>query len=490
MAILQTKTNMKTKAQDVYRTLMRAAQAANSRMDRYLREWKLTISQWGVMDALHHLGPLTQRDLATNQLMSNANITMIVDNLEKRGLVQRCRQSDDRRYVKVHLTKEGNRMFEEIFPQHVMNIVGEMSVLKPSEQEALARLCRKIGVKGERNEARIISGPLSQFVQRQEAVMNREILGLHHVTAIARDPDLNLDFYSGVLGMRLVKRTVNFDDPGAYHFYYGDETGRPGTILTFFVWPSAPRGTRGPGQVTDLTFSVPDGSMPFWADRLKGHGVTVQGPIRRFEEEVLSFTDPEGLHLELVSPAGIRGDNGWKKGPVPLEHGIVGFHSVTLSESQLKETNLLFLKTLDFHVIGEERDRTRYLVGAPGNGTFLDVVRSPGGEMGRIAVGTVHHVAWRVATDEIQLAWRNKLLGSGRYVTPVNDRKYFNSIYFHEPGGVLFEIATDPPGFTVDERLDRLGNELMLPTWLEPARGQIEDGLPRLRRMTKLGRAA
>jgi glyoxalase family protein len=489
MDVRQTNINTKSKALDAYRTLVRAAQIATSTIDRHLREWRLTVSQWGILDALHHLGPLTQKDLAIQHLMSNANITMIVDNLEKRGLVQRRRQSSDRRYIKVHLTEEGTRMFEEISPRHVMNIVGEMSALKPSEQEALARLCRKFGVKSERHEARITSELLTRFVQRQEAVMNGEILGLHHVTAIAGDPDRNLDFYTGVMGMRLVKKTVNFDDPGAYHFYYGDETGRPGTILTFFVWPSAPRGRRGPGQVTDLTFSVPDGSMPFWIDRLNRRGISFEGPTRRFEEEVLSFSDPEGLRLELVSPVGLRPANGWRNGPVPPEHGIVGFHSVTLSESQMKETNSLFLKTLDFHVIAEEGDRTRYLAGSPGKGTFLDVVGSPEGEVGRITVGTVHHVAWRVATDEIQLAWRNKLLASGRYVTPVKDRRYFNSIYFHEPGGVFFEIATDTPGFAVDERPDRLGSELMLPTWLETVRGQIEEALPRLR-MTKLGRAA
>lgn len=319
--------------------------------------------------------------------------------------------------------------------------------------------------------------------------MSGEILGLHHVTAIAGDPDRNLDFYTSVMGMRLVKQTVNFDDPGAYHFYYGDETGRPGAILTFFVWPSAPRGRRGPGQVTDLAFSVPDGSMPFWIDRLKKHGISFEGPTRRFADEVLSFSDPEGLLLELVSPAGLRADNGWRKGPVPPEHGILGIHSVTLSELEPKETNLLFLKTMNFHVIGEEGDRTRYWAGSPGNGTFVDLVRSQERDEGRIAVGAVHHVAWRVATDEIQVEWRNKLLQSGRYVTPVKDRKYFNSIYFHEPGGVLCEIATDPPGFAVDERPDRLGSELMLPAWLEPARRQIEDGLPRLS-MTKFGRAA
>jgi glyoxalase family protein len=305
------------------------------------------------------------------------------------------------------------------------------------------------------------------------------------VTAIARDPNLNLDFYTGLLGLKLVKLTVNFDDPGAYHLYYGDDLGRPGTILTFFVWPSAPRGRRGPGQLTELTFSVPDGSMPFWIDRLKTNGVSFQGPTRRFQEEVVSFSDPEGLLLELVSPEGVLPDSSRKGGIVSPEHNILGFHSVTLSESKWNETASLLIKTLDFHMVGEERNRVRYLAGSPGQGTYVDVMRLPDGEPGNIAVGTVHHVAWRVAENEIQLAWRNKLLANGLYVTPVKDRKYFNSIYFHEPGGVLFEIATDLPGFAVDERPDQLGTELMLPAWLEPSRGQIEKALPPLRKVRR-----
>ncbi len=310
--------------------------------------------------------------------------------------------------------------------------------------------------------------------------MEKHILGIHHVTAIAGDPQRNIDFYAGVLGLRLVKLTVNFDDPTTYHLYYGDEVGRPGTVLTFFPWPDAPRGRLGSGQLTTTSFSIPDGSMAFWIDRLRGKGVLFEGPTRRFDEEVLSFSDPDGLPLELVQHDYADERVGWKEGPVAGEFAVRGFYSVTLTEEALDETASLLVGTLGFRKKGEERDRVRYEVGDAGPGGFVDVVSSPDVARGFVSVGTVHHVAWRARDDEQQRAWREEVVKEGLKVTPIIDRKYFHSIYFREPGGVLFEIATDNPGFTVDESREELGSGLVLPLWLEPERARIEKSLPKV----------
>ena len=311
--------------------------------------------------------------------------------------------------------------------------------------------------------------------------MKPEILGIHHVTAIATDPQRNVDFFRDVLGLRLVKKTVNFDDPGTYHLYYGDERGRPGTILTFFPWPLAARGSRGAGQATVTSFSVPEDSIGWWRDRLAGHGVVIEDPAERFEEEVLTFLDPDGLKLELVAHAGVAEVAPWSAGPVPPRHAVRGFHSVTLCEQGYESTVQLLTGELGFRPVDELRDRFRFEVGKPGDlATRVDIVCSPETGIGHISAGTVHHVAWRVAGNAEQLVWRERLLGRGLNVTPVLDRNYFQSIYFREPGGVLFEIATDPPGFTVDEALEELGAALKLPAWLEPHRARIEAVLPRL----------
>jgi glyoxalase family protein len=244
-----------------------------------------------------------------------------------------------------------------------------------------------------------------------------KILGLHHVTAIAGAPQTNVDFYSEVLGLRLVKRTVNFEDPATYHLYYGDESGRPGTLLTFFPWPGAGRGTRGAGQATVTALSVPRSSLGWWQDRLSAEGIITEGPFERFEDEL----------------------------------SIRGLHSVTLTVHSYEDTVELLTEGLGFDPIRELGDRSRFEVPPPRDRpTMVDVVKTSPGE-GRVAVGTVHHVAWRTASDEEQLAWRERLLGRDLDVTSVLDRNYFRSIYFREPGGVLFEIATDPPGFTIDE---------------------------------------
>ena len=307
------------------------------------------------------------------------------------------------------------------------------------------------------------------------------ILGIHHVTAIAGDPQRNIDFYTGLLGLRLVKLTVNFDDPATYHLYYGDRVGHPGTILTFFPWPGAPLGRLGTGQLTVTSFSIREASIDFWSERLKSHGVAFQGPSRRFGEQVLSFSDPDGLRLELVAHADVREGDAWTHGPVPQAHAIRGFFGVTLSEEAFGPTASLLTGTLGFRQVKEQDDRFRFEVGSGGSGSFVDVLSLPGAPHGAVSVGTVHHVAWRTPDDEQQKSWRAKLAQKGLNVTPVIDRKYFHSIYFHEPGGVLFEIATDPPGFTVDEPAEQLGTRLNLPPWLEPLRDEIQQALPKVR---------
>jgi catechol 2,3-dioxygenase-like lactoylglutathione lyase family enzyme len=309
--------------------------------------------------------------------------------------------------------------------------------------------------------------------------MNKEILGLHHVTAIAGDPQRNIDFYAGLLGLRMVKLTVNFDDPSTYHLYYGDEMGHPGTILTFFPWPGAPKGRHGTGQLTATSFSIPEEAVGFWVQRLGQYHVAFEEPSRRFGEHVISFSDPDGLRLELVASHDAR--QPWRDGPVPAEYAVRGFHSVTLSEDGYDRTAPLLTNTLGFHQTLQEGNRSRYEIGEGGAGALVDILSLPDSGMGVVSVGTVHHVAWRTPDDDQQKAWRETIAQAGLHVTPVIDRKYFHSIYFREPGGVLFEVATDPPGFTVDEPSDQLGTQLLLPPWLEPMRGEIERTLPPVR---------
>jgi len=310
--------------------------------------------------------------------------------------------------------------------------------------------------------------------------------GLHHVTAIASDPQRNVDFYTGVLGLRLVKTTVNFDDPGTYHLYYGDEAGRPSTILTFFPWPDVPAGRQGAGLTTSTAFSVPPESLGWWQGRLADLGVDVDAPRDRDTgggaEEVLSLRDPDGLHVDLVASAGDT-RSGWDgTSGVPAEHAVRGLHSVTLTERLLEPTAQVLAATLGMAAEGETRDRARFTMGGDASGTLVDVAADTSGRRGLQAGGTVHHVAFRAPDGATQQRWRQELLDAGFQVTPVLDRQYFTSIYFREPGGVLFEIATDQPGFDVDEPLLELGRHLKLPPWLEPDREQIERALPPLRR--------
>ena len=304
--------------------------------------------------------------------------------------------------------------------------------------------------------------------------------GFHHLTAIVGDPQENVDFYTRVLGQRLVKQTVNFDDPGTYHLYYGDEKGAPGTIMTFFPWPDAPQGRRGTGQIVDVSFAIPATALEYWADRLSQHGVAIIGPTTRFNEQVISFLDPHGLSLELVAHQGAESRSAWKQGPIPEAYAIRGFSGITLAETRHEPTATMLTDMLGFRLSQQEGNRFRYEGGAGDSVARVDVLSAPDQPRGRIAVGTVHHVAWRTEDDAHQLDWQQHLLAHGRQVTEVRDRQYFHSIYFHEPGGVLFEIATDPPGFAIDEPVDSLGTHLKLPPWLEPSRSELEKVLPQL----------
>ncbi len=310
--------------------------------------------------------------------------------------------------------------------------------------------------------------------------MVRVIPGIHHVTAISGDPQGNIDFYTGVLGLRLVKLTANYDDPSTYHLYFGDKLGHPGTILTFFPWPEAPKGQRGSGQAVATSFSIPEKAVDYWADRLKADRVPFQGPSGRFGERVISLSDPDGLSLELVSGASSASDRFWEGGPVQSEYAIRGFHHVTLSERESGSTATLLTETMGFSSLGREGDRARFETGDGGPGAIVDLLVQPGLPRGLISVGTTHHVAWRTPSDEEQRDWRAVIAEAGLNVTPIIDRRYFHSIYYREPGGVLFEIATEPPGFTVDQPVEELGARLVLPPWLEPSRAEIESHLPRV----------
>lgn len=307
--------------------------------------------------------------------------------------------------------------------------------------------------------------------------MAQKVHGIHHVTAISGDPQASVDFYVGVLGLRLVKKTVNFDDPFTYHLYYGDEVGEPGTILTFFPWGNRGlRGRQGPGQVTVTGFSIPENSVGFWIDRLKEKDVPFKGPLTRFEQEIITLHDVDGLELELVATSDDR--PGWRQGPVPAEHAIRGFYGVALSVEGYERTAGLLTTTLGFRQVQESGNRFRYEADAGGPGTVVDLLCLPDAPHGTIGVGTVHHVAWRAHDEEEQVALRKELVRLGYNVTPVINRHYFRSIYFREPGNVLFEIATDPPGFAIDEGAAGLGSKLTLPPWLESERAAIEKHLP------------
>jgi glyoxalase family protein len=305
------------------------------------------------------------------------------------------------------------------------------------------------------------------------------IVGLHHVTAIASDPQRNLDFYTQVLGLRLVKRTINFDDPGTYHFYFGDYEGSPGTILTFFPWPNAHRGVRGVGETFATAFSVPVAALGYWKSRLLNQGVVIALEEERFGAYVLGFDDPDGMRLELIGHSDCGGAPSMSEGDIPAEHFIRGFFGVTLCEADFELTASL-LETMGFRKSAELGNRFRFSAEGDAHGRHIDVLHRPQFGPAEPGAGTVHHIAFRASDDAVQLAWRERIRAFPLQVTPVLDRTYFHSIYFHEPGGVLFEIATDPPGFAFDEPLQSLGENLQLPNWLESRRADIEAILPKI----------
>ena len=312
------------------------------------------------------------------------------------------------------------------------------------------------------------------------------VLGLHHVTAIAGDPQRNVDFYAGVLGLRLVKRTVNFDDPQTYHLYYGDEVGTPGSIMTFFPWPGARRGQQGTQQVAVTSFAVLPSALGFWVERLLRHGVAYERPARRTfggeAESVLAFRDPDGLLLEIVAHPGAEARPAWAGAPgIAHEHAIHGFHAATLWVEDGGPTERVLVDALGFRAAGEAEGVRRFAAGDGGVGTLVDV-RAVGGFLrGAQGVGTVHHVAFRVPDDAAELAVRGQVIAAGLYPTQQVDRSYFRSVYFREPGGVLYELATEVPGFTADEPVERLGQALKLPPQYEPHRARIEGVLPPIR---------
>jgi glyoxalase family protein len=298
------------------------------------------------------------------------------------------------------------------------------------------------------------------------------IVGLHHVTAIASEPQRNLDFYTQVLGLRFVKRTINFDDPGTYHFYFGDDAGAPGTILTFFPWPMAARGIAGAGEVTKTAFSVPLSSLDYWQQRLKDHGIALEFTLKRFEEQVLTILDPDGMGIEIVGHADSGSVNAPRFASVPPEHAIRGFFGVTLLEKELDDTAAI-LGVMGFEQIAKEGHRVRFATGGSALGNHIDLLIDADASYGQPGAGSVHHIAFRAKDEDAQREWRAEI-AKHLPVTAVMDRTYFRSIYFRERGGVLFELATDPPGFAFDEPLESLGEELRIPGWLESKRTFIE----------------
>ena len=305
--------------------------------------------------------------------------------------------------------------------------------------------------------------------------------GIHHITAICSSPTVNVDFYETVLGLRLVKQTVNFDDPFTYHLYYGDEDGRPGTILTFFPWDGMAQGQDGAGMVTATSFTIPSSSVDYWLTRLASHGVAASRELR-FGEEVLSFTDPHGLHLELIGENELSQPSEAVPADKESWHRIRGLHSATSLVRSAAATETLLTELLGLVRLAKEGKRIRYrMENEEGVGCHYDLLVDPEAPAGRQGSGTVHHIAFRTRSEAEQRYWQQALRAAGQPATEVRDRNYFKSIYFQEPGGVLFEIATDPPGFAIDEQPEELGRSLMLPGQYEPMRTQIEQRLPALR---------
>ncbi len=310
--------------------------------------------------------------------------------------------------------------------------------------------------------------------------MKPTVHGIHHVTVISGDAQENLDFYTKTMGMRLVKKSINQDAPKVYHLFYADAEGTPGTDLTFFPFPNARPARPGVGQVIEVPFVIPVGSMGYWQERLAEHSVATGEVEIRFGQQVVTFEDPHGLRLALVETDEDRPFVAWEGSPVPVEHQLRGVHSVRLWEAVLEPTEALLTGVLGFERVGEEDGWHRYGTGGSTVGALVDIRVLPDEKRGGGGTGGVHHVAWRVQDEDEELAVRRAVEAVGLRPTPPIDRFWFKSVYFHEPGGVLFELATDGPGFARDENPEHLGEALILPPWMEAQRAQIEAGLPPL----------
>jgi len=310
--------------------------------------------------------------------------------------------------------------------------------------------------------------------------MKKTILGLHHITAIAGNAQKNFDFYTKTLGLRLVKKTVNFDDPGTYHLYYGDEAGHAGTILTFFPWDGIGQGTEGVGMATEIGYAVPQGSLEFWKDRFEQAKVKTGEITERFGEQFLTFKDPDGLSLSLIVPSADDLRKPWETNEVKAENATKGFHSTTLNLQSIDETAKVLTDIFGYRLLKQEGNRYRFTTDAVPTAAIVDLLENPGGNRGRNAAGTNHHVAFRVENEDVQMEFREKILSKHLNITPKIDRDYFYSLYFREPGGVLFEIATDNPVFTVDEPLSELGTHLKLPHQHEHLRAELDQLLPKI----------
>lgn len=303
------------------------------------------------------------------------------------------------------------------------------------------------------------------------------IQGLHHITAVARDAQRNVDFYRNVLGQRLIKKTVNFDVTDSYHFYFADAIGTPGAVMTFFAWPNTRRAMRGNGTTAAMAYNIPTGSMGFWHDHLRQNGILLQTIEKRFGAEVLPFDDPDGMRIELIETQTAPALGYWEAGPIDSRRALQGFHSATLWLENVEPTAQLLTGHMGYTFSGQESNRYRFVGGQSTLGNIIDLLHRPGGNQAIFGSGSIHHIAFRVPNDDTELEYQQALRNAGVGVTPVRDRSYFHSIYFNEPGGVLFEIATNNPGFDLDEPRDSLGEGLKLPPWLESQRPEIEQGL-------------
>jgi len=311
--------------------------------------------------------------------------------------------------------------------------------------------------------------------------MENKILGIHHITAIAGDAKRNFDFYTRLMGLRLVKKTVNFDDPETYHFYFGDEAGTPGTILTFFPWGNRVRqGRRGTQQVTEIGYAVPAGSLDFWKARLEQAGVIHNNIAEKFGEQYLTLLDPDGLKLELTVPSAPDTRTPWETDDIKAEHATRGFHHITITTNKMDATSKILTEVFGYRLLKQEVNRYRFITDAVEEAALVDLVEAPGESIGLVAGGSVHHVAFRVKDEATLMHFREQIVSRGLNITEKIDRNYFYSLYFREPGGVLFEIATDNPGFATDESVAELGSGLKLPPQYEEYRDRIEQVLPSL----------